>query len=172
MLRYEKNDVRFIIALYEIYDRTDVILDMVEIYFNKTLKRVNEKNLNEKIQRLFGVASKYYSTKSSKQSMSMTLAYLLMNSRDFKISHARMVRYFSLGLVSPAVAASRLEKASLAVHKLQIQDYDYYQALYNENIEMLYVLIEPSMSKIIYQIQSSDNNEDVIADALYNILQG
>ena len=36
---------------------------------------------------------------------------------------------------------------------------------------MLYFLIEPSMSKIIYQVNSGDNNEEKIADALYEVLR-
>ena len=35
---------------------------------------------------------------------------------------------------------------------------------------MLYFLIEPQMSQIIYQINSGDNNEEKIANALYEIL--
>ena len=36
---------------------------------------------------------------------------------------------------------------------------------------MLYFLIEPQMSEIIYQVNSGDNNEQVIGDALYEILR-
>lgn len=36
---------------------------------------------------------------------------------------------------------------------------------------MLYFLIEPQMSEIIYQVKSGDNNEEKIADALYEILK-
>ncbi|MFW0765385.1 hypothetical protein ACN0IV_05990 [Trabulsiella odontotermitis] len=167
-----RNDVRLIKSLYEIYERGDVILDMVEIYFNKTLKRMNEESLNEKLKKLFGIASKYYSTKSSKGSLSLTLTYLLINRNDFKDQYFKFVHSFVAAFVTASVFAAKLEIASLAVHKLKIQDDEYYQLLYNERIEMLYFLIEPSMSKIIYQIQSSDNNEDVIANALYKILEG
>ena len=35
---------------------------------------------------------------------------------------------------------------------------------------MLYFLIEPQMTQIIYQVNSGDNNQGKIADALYEIL--
>ncbi|MDK6769615.1 hypothetical protein QP380_30465, partial [Klebsiella aerogenes] len=61
--------------------------------------------------------------------------------------------------------------AASAANRLKFQDPAYYQALYKENIEMLYFLIEPQMSEIIYQINSGDNNEEKIGDALYEILR-
>ena len=60
--------------------------------------------------------------------------------------------------------------AAAAANRLKIQDPSYYHSLCQENIEMLYFLIEPQMSQIIYQINSGDNNEEKIADALYEIL--
>ena len=35
---------------------------------------------------------------------------------------------------------------------------------------MLYFLIEPQVSEMIYLVNSGDNNEEKIADALYEIL--
>lgn len=96
-----REDKRLVLALGEIYNRKDVTLDMVEIYFRKTLNRLGEQKSKD----------------------------LIAN-----------------------------------IHNL-------YQALYKENIEMLYFLIEPQMSEIIYQVNSGDNNEQVIGDALCEILR-
>ena len=66
---------------------------------------------------------------------------------------------------------AKAQIAASAANRLKFQDPAYYQALYKENIEMLYFLIEPQMSEIIYQINSGDNNEEKIGDALYEILR-
>ncbi|WEP44435.1 hypothetical protein NNQ27_16660 [Cronobacter dublinensis subsp. infanticibi] len=66
---------------------------------------------------------------------------------------------------------SKAEVAALAANKLKFQDAAYYQILFREKIEMLYFLIEPQMSKIIYQVESGGNNEEVIGDALYEMLK-
>jgi hypothetical protein len=52
-----------------------------------------------------------------------------------------------------------------------MQNSAYYQSLYQQNLEMLYFLIEPQMTKIIYQIESGGNNEEIIGDALYELLK-
>ena len=59
----------------------------------------------------------------------------------------------------------------LAANKLKFQDSAYYQALYQQDLEMLYFLIEPQMTKIIYQVESGGNNEEIIGDALYELLK-
>jgi len=66
---------------------------------------------------------------------------------------------------------AKAQVAASAANRLKFQDPLYYQALCKENIEMLYFLIEPQMSEIIYQVNSGDNNEEKIAGALYEILR-
>ena len=66
---------------------------------------------------------------------------------------------------------SKAEVAAQAARKLKFQDAEYYQALYQEKLEMLYFLIEPQMSKVIYEFQSGGNNEEVSGDALYEMLK-
>ena len=73
--------------------------------------------------------------------------------------------------VNGAIIYSKAQVAALAANKLKFQDPTYYQALYQQNLEMLYFLIEPQMTKIIYQIESGGNNEEIIGDAIYELLK-
>ncbi|MGU3485380.1 hypothetical protein [Enterobacter bugandensis] len=169
-----REDKRLVLALGEIYNRKDVTLDMVEIYFRKTLNRLGEqksKDLIANIHNLLGKAAEHASAKASKLALSFTLANLIINSRDFKQNHIRLVNSFSTWFVNGATLYSKAQVAASAANRLKFQDPQYYQALYKENIEMLYFLIEPKMSEIIYQVNSGDNNEQVIGDALYEILR-
>jgi len=118
-----------------------------------------------------GKAAEHASAKASKLALSFTLANLIINSRDFKQNHIRLVNSFSTWFVNGATLYSKAQVAASAANRLKFQDPQYYQALYKENIEMLYFLIEPQMSEIIYQVNSGDNNEQVIGDALYEILR-
>lgn len=169
-----REDKRLVLALGEIYNRKDVTLDMVEIYFRKTLIRLGEqksKDLITNIHNLLGKAADHASAKASKLALSFTLANVIINSKDFKQNHIRLVNSFSTWFVNGATLYSKAQVAASAANRLKFQDPQYYQALYKENIEMLYFLIEPQMSEIIYQVNSGDNNEQVIGDALYEILR-
>lgn len=169
-----REDKHLVLALGEIYNRKDVTLDMVEIYFRKTLNRLGEqksKDLITNIHNLLGKAAEHASAKASKLALSFTLANLIINSRDFKQNHIKLVNSFSTWFVNGATLYSKAQVAASAANRLKFQDPQYYQALYKENIEMLYFLIEPQMSEIIYQVNSGDNNAQVIGDALYEILR-
>lgn len=92
-----REDKRLVLALGEIYNRKDVTLDMVEIYFRKTLNRLGEqksKDLITNIHNLLGKAAEHASAKASKLALSFTLANLIINSRDFKQNHIRLVNSF------------------------------------------------------------------------------
>lgn len=167
-------DRRLVLSLAEIYNRNDVALDMVEIYFRKTLKRLGEQksiSLRDYLIKALGDKAYEYAEKSSKLALSLTIAKLVISSGDFKASHIRMVSSLSSMFINGAVVYSRAQISAMAANKLKFMDPAYYQALYKENLEMLYFLIEPQMTKIIYQIESGGNNEEVIGDALYELLK-
>ncbi|WP_238349012.1 hypothetical protein [Pantoea vagans] len=82
-----REDKRLVLALGEIYARDDVSLDMVEIYFRKTLAKLGPQkssDLVSRIQQLIGKAAEHASTKANKLSLSLTLANLILESGDFK----------------------------------------------------------------------------------------
>ncbi|WP_261644422.1 hypothetical protein [Erwinia mallotivora] len=169
-----REDRRLVLALGEIYYHNDVVLDMVEMYFRKTLNRLGAQksmNLASFLKKEIGDKAYEYAEKSSKLALSLTIAKLVISSGDFHESHIRMVNSLSSFFVNGAVIYSKAQVASLEANKLKFQDPAYYQDLYKENLEMLYFLIEPQMSKIIYQVESGGNNEEIIGDALYELLK-
>lgn len=168
-----KEDSRLVLALGEIYKRNDVALEMVEIYFRKTFKRLGDeksKRLMSCIQNFLGQAAGHASAKTSKLALSFTIANIVLSSADFKKNHIRLVNSFSAWFVNATTIYAKAQVAASAANRLKFQDSSYYQALCKENLEMLYFLIEPQMSEIIYQVNSGDNNEEKIAAALHEIL--
>ena len=82
-----REDKRLVFSLSEIYRRNDLILDMVEIYFRKTLAKLGDEKSNKlvsHIQNLPGKAAKHASTKASKLALSFTIANLMLSRTDFK----------------------------------------------------------------------------------------
>lgn len=167
-------DKRLVLSLGEIYNRNDYALDMIEIYFRKTLKRLGEQkslNLVSFLKKELGDKAYEYSEKASKLALSFTIAKLIVGSGKFHESQVRMISSLSSFFVNGAVLYSKAQIAALAANRLKFQDPVYYQDLHQENLEMLYFLIEPQMSKIIYQVNSGGNNEEIIGDALYELLK-
>lgn len=63
-----------------------------------------------------------------------------------------------------------MQTAALSARKLQFSDPNYYSALYKENLELLYFMIEPEMKKILYLTNSGSNNEEEIIFLMNKIL--
>lgn len=167
-------DKRLVLSLGEIYNRNDYALDMIEVYFRKTLKRLGEQkslNLVSFLKKELGDKAYEYSEKASKLALSFTIAKLIVGSGKFQESQVRIISSLSSFFVNGAVLYSKAQIAALAANRLKFQDPVYYQDLHQENLEMLYFLIEPQMSKIIYQVNSGGNNEEIIGDALYKLLK-
>ncbi|MFE8146908.1 hypothetical protein RBA69_06690 [Brenneria goodwinii] len=169
-----KEDERLLLAVGEIFRRQDVAVDMVSIYFKKTLKRIDTNKANDLasfLQKGLGIAVHKAANKVSNMALAITIAKFIVSSGDFKEAHINRVNRFTSWFITGATVYSKAQLAASAANKLKFQDPEYYQLLYKENLEMLYYTIEPYMSKIIYQIQSGDNNPEKIADALYEILK-
>lgn len=109
--------------------------------------------------------------RSSKLAISLIIAKLIVSSADFQESYIKKVNEMSTWFVKATALYAKAQMAALAANKLKFQDAEYYQLLYREKLEMLYFLIEPQMSKIIHEVESGRNNEEVIGDALYEILK-
>lgn len=58
----------------------------------------------------------------------------------------------------------KVQKAAIASRRLKKIDYPFYKILYKENIEMLYIYIDPIMSQIINRVQEAAplSTEDLI----------
>lgn len=169
-----QEDSRLILSLVEMYNRNDVILDMVQLYFRKAFKRLGDQKSNtlvSYIKKKIGEKAYEAVDRSSKLAISLTIAKLIVSSADFQKSHIQKVNEMSVWFVNVAAFYSKAQIAALASNKLKFQDPEYYNILFREKIEMLYFLIEPQMSKVIHEFQSGENNEEVIGDALYEMLK-
>jgi len=143
-------------------------------YFQKTFKRLGDQKsitLMSYLKQKIGEKAYDAVDRSSKLALSLTIAKLIVSSADFQESHIRKVNEMSTWFVKLTTFYSKAQIAALAANKLKFQDSEYYQLLYREKLEMLYFLIEPQMSKIIYEVKSGGYNEEVIGDALYEILK-
>ncbi|EOC1286218.1 hypothetical protein ACI09O_000251 [Cronobacter muytjensii] len=167
-------DKRLYLSVLEIFKRNDVVLDMVQLYFQKAFKRLGDEKSNtlvSYIKQKIGEKAYESAERSSKMALSLTIAKLIVSSGKFQESYIQKVNEMSSWLIKVVTIYSKAEVAALAANKLKFQDAAYYQILFREKIEMLYFLIEPQMSKIIYQVESGGNNEEVIGDALYEMLK-
>lgn len=166
-----QEDYRMVGALREVYRRNDVVLDMVEIYFRKKLSRINPEGHKKILDIIISKGVKYSSDKVGKTALALVLARLVTASHRFSNSHINIINKTSLRIVSVISFYGKMQIAALKARKLRFEDPQYYFELYNENIELLFFLIEPEMTKIIREMRSGSNNEEEIIFLMNKILQ-
>lgn len=166
-----QEDVRIVAALREVYRRNDVVLDMVEIYFRKKINKISEQGHKKIADVIIEKGIGYASDKTGKTALALVIARLITASYRFSQSHTSIINKTSLRVLSVLSFYGKIQTASLAARRLRIADTDYYFELYQQNLDLLYFLIEPEMSKIIYMTRSGTCNEDEIIFLLNEILQ-
>lgn len=165
-----QEDTRMLLSIRQVYQRKDVVLDMVEIYFKIKLSRISSPGQNKVMQTIIEKLANHASEKFSKLSVAYTIAKLITESQDFKESHINIINKSSLVAVNVLSFYGKMQKAALSARKLQFSDPNYYAALYKENLELLYFMIEPEMNKIIYLTNSGSSDEEEIIFLMNKIL--
>lgn len=165
-----KEDVRMFIAIQQLYKRKDVILDIFTAYVKHVLKDDSGEPPERKFAR---DGANIVSTMVTANVTKMVLAYTLAKGLSESISLSLSVRTFAndkaVWLLNGLQYYGKIQKAAMAARRLRIIDPAFYFILYHMKIEMLYLFIEPVLSKIIKDIKSISNptNEQII-----NILEG
>ncbi|RLM13247.1 hypothetical protein BIY31_01135 [Gibbsiella quercinecans] len=157
-----QEDTRMLLAVRQVYQRSDVVLDMVEIYVKMKLRRISETGQHNIMLTIAEKLAHHASSKFSKLSIAAIIAKLITESHDFKTSHISIINKSSLVAVNVLSFYGKMQKAALSARRLEFTDPSYYFELYKENLELLYFMIEPEMSKIIYLTRSGSSNEDEI----------
>ncbi|HCR3021526.1 hypothetical protein [Serratia marcescens] len=165
-----QEDTRMLLSIRQVYQRKDVVLDMVEIYFKIKLSRISVPGQHNIIRTISEKLASHASDKFSKLSIAYTIAKLITESHDFKASHINIINKSSLVAVSVLSFYGKMQTAALSARKLQFSDPNYYSALYKENLELLYFMIEPEMNKIIYLTNSGASDEEEIIFLMNKIL--
>ena len=163
-------DSRMLSAVRQVYQRDDVVLDMVELYFRKVIYKISPQGQKNILFLITEKLAKHASDKASKLSLSYLIAKIITESHEFNDSHIKIINKTSLVAVNVLSFYGKMQNAAMSARRLRFQDPDYYWSLHNEKLEMLYYIIEPNMSKIIQLINSGSSNEEEITFLLNEII--
>lgn len=163
-------DTRVIKAILEIYKRSDVIFDMIRLYVEYVLENhTPRENARSSAYHSAKLGANVAVSMATKRAMAYSIAKTV--SESFSVSNIVRAEINKRGLflINAVDLYGKVQKSAMAVRKLQIIDPGYYYLLQVNNIEMLYVYIEPVISKAMGKIRSNSN---LTFEELVNILNG
>lgn len=144
-----QEDKRMFLSVYEAYKRKDVFLDMFTLYTLYLLRDQDERKLespNSPIQKkamsIAGFAANGKASKVTKLAISYAMAKGIAEAAPISMAVRTAINGTSYMALTGLGFYGKVQKAAMAARRLRTTNPLYYQALYKNNLEMLYIYIE------------------------------
>ncbi|MDU4841358.1 MAG: hypothetical protein E6X49_09435 [Leclercia adecarboxylata] len=156
--KLKQEDIRFIFGLIQLYKDHDVIFEMIRLYIEIHFKNKTEGRVQHILRKLVN-AGVYLSTSGmTNRLLIISVAAAVCQSYSFhSLVHGRISQARSLilkgGVTATAISLSAyglVHEAANCADNLKRFNAFYYQALYERNLEMMYFIIEPLITRSPY----------------------
>ena len=155
-------DKRMIAAINEVFNRKDVIRDMLEMYIEYILENFNEAARRNIAVQITGLLAKNRSGFVTKLTISYLIAKFISESINFTTKIRAAIGKTSNVILTLLDFYSYVQKSSLSVKKLKTLNPAFYHILYKHNLEMLYFIIEPILQKNIGYLNTALSERDAV----------
>ena len=159
-LRLRKEDSRFLIGIVQLIKHRDVIYKMLYIYIKSLLTNKSEKRIHNIQKNLMRLGVSISSSMLSSQAFIYSATIAICSSVHTNIWMKEKITSFSTYAVLGLKAYGIVEQASRSASYLKNYNAYYYNLLYQEELEMMFFLIEPIImrSPVLNQAYASDND--------------
>jgi len=171
--KLKNEDLRFISGLIQLYKDRDVIFEMIRLYIEVHFKNKTEGRIQNILRKLVGAGVYLSTTGTANRLLIISVATAVCQSYSFQtIVHGRLSQVRTL-ILKGSVTASAISfsvygivhEAANCADNLKEFNAFYYQALYERNLEMMYFIIEPLITRSPYlnpMLISDDELVDLI----------
>ncbi|MCL2900101.1 hypothetical protein [Brenneria tiliae] len=150
-------------SIRQVFEHPDVIFDMVKMYIDILLRHVTDEDI-KKIQKiLLKISSTYAGTILTNQTVAYTVSRAICYNFSFRFSVERIINKYSNFAVMGLGLYGRVQYAAEAAERLKTMNFTYYSVLYAAQLEMLYFIIEPHISKSVYLGGNASTSDRLIS---------
>ena len=171
--KLKNEDLRFISGLIQLYKDRDVIFEMIRLYIEVNFKNKTEGRIQNILRKLVGAGVYLSTTGTTNRLLIISVATAVCQSYSFHtIVHGRLSQVRTLVLKGSVIASAISFSVYGIVHEAancadNLKEFNafYYQALYERNLEMMYFIIEPLITRSPYlnpMLISDDELVDLI----------
>jgi len=168
--RQKIEDIRFSKGVIYLVRKGDVIYEMLKIYFEELFKYKTPDQIDHIKKLLMSV--NIYIAASSLTNAGFALATASYVAVGMNLTYqmtALTSNWVSKGIMAAGIYGV-IQKAADSAHRLQLNNPLYYSALYGQELEMMYFLIEPLFERIAAFNISQSANVD-IADIIIRMVR-
>ncbi|HDC4838723.1 TPA: hypothetical protein O8U60_003434, partial [Enterobacter cloacae] len=170
-LRLRKEDSRFLKGIVQLIKHRNVIYKMLYIYIKSLLDNKNENRIHNIQRNLINLGVSISSSMLSSQAFIYSATMAVCSSVHTNIWMKEKITSFSTYAVLGLKFYGFVEQASRSANHLKNYNAYYYNLLYQEELEMMFFLIEPVIMRtpILNQAYASDSD---IAYAISRMIKG
>lgn len=145
--KQKTEDIRFRDAVYKIIRHSDVLYDMLRIYFEEIFKYKTSEQLEHIKQQLMAVNVHIASSSLTSAGFTLAVASAVRIGLNLSLEISALAGTWASRGVAAVGVYGVVQKAADSAYRLHILFPAYYAALYAQGLEMLYFLIEPVFQK-------------------------
>ncbi|PNC10521.1 hypothetical protein CK477_15000 [Enterobacter cloacae] len=170
-LRLRKEDSRFLTGIVQLIKHRNIIYKMLYIYIKSLLSNKSEKRIHNIQRNLMNLGVSVSSSMLSSQAFVYSATIAICSSVHTNIWMKEKITSFSTYAVLGLKVYGIVEQASRSANHLKNYNAYYYNLLYQEQLEMMFFLIEPIIMKspMLNQAYASDSD---IAYAISRMIKG
>ncbi len=162
-------DIRFAKGVYHILRREDVVYDMLKIYFEEIFRYKTSDQIEHIKKMLMAVNVHITASSLTKHGFALATAASVSVGMNLNLDMAALAGRVSSGAIILSGVYGVVQKAAEIAHRLHIQSSVYYSALYAQELEMMYFLVEPLFERAgAFTHSASDKN---IADIITRMIR-
>ncbi|KAB8307276.1 hypothetical protein EH228_14830 [Erwinia endophytica] len=171
--KLKHEDARFLLGIAQLVKDRNIIFEMIKIYIEINFKNKKEGRIQNIIRKLVNAGVHISSSTFTNRLLVIAIATAICQSYSFSaIVNERISRTKGIAIKAGVTAAAfslglygLVQDAANSADALKKYNVFYYNALYEKNLEMMYFLIEPVISKNPYlnpMLISDDELVDLI----------
>ncbi|WP_342755342.1 hypothetical protein AAGQ96_09385 [Pantoea sp. MBD-2R] len=136
-------DIRFSRAIYRLIQHGNIVCDMLEIYFEEIFKYKTSDQLENIKQILMMVNIHIAASSLTKAGFALAAASSVAVGMNLSVDMSALVGARATKFLVGAGLYGIVQKAADSAHRLHLTYPAYYSALYAQELEMMYFLVEP-----------------------------
>ncbi|WP_058973306.1 hypothetical protein [Type-D symbiont of Plautia stali] len=168
--KQKTEDIRFKNGIIYLLQHGNVAHDMLKIYFEEIFKYKVPDQLERIKQMLMAVNIHIAASSLTNAGFAMATASFVAAGMNLSLELSALAGRRAGGVVGAIGIYGVVQKAADSAHRLQIQYPAYYSALYMQQLEMMYFLIEPLFERA-EAYRARWDSDDGIADIIMRMIR-
>lgn len=152
-------DERYFLGILELFSKRDIILHMLILYVEFVLDDEDrtQREAKSKTRGSSKLLAGFISGMLTKKAIAYTIGKSLSGSPEILASIRKHTYNKGPWALTTVALYGQVQKAAMAARKLRMLEPRYYNILYNNKIEMLYIYVDPIITVLIMKLKGKYN---------------